>query len=224
MLQTPFLNGNAPLHWAICNLPSTILAEEILPAMPPVISALINATGTLSAQTLEAIEAACSIIDSNPLFQCLCPLTKGADGEMVYMIAKRNDAERTYDFCINEFPTHMLMEGRVDMKIIFKGELGSRCVAICTLMKRLIDSFVGCLYSLGFSAKDDGRWFFFWKLAHGTHPVGRYLGRVDLFLRHNQGDLEDFLLPLYLDREGQSSKEYKGRVKCLENRCVGHCP
>lgn len=158
MLQIPFMNGRSPMHWAISNIPSAILSEATLPALPPILSALIDLGGTLSAEALDEIEVTCCIRDSDALFRYFCPLTKGVNGEVVYTVRRLDECN--FDFCINELPTRMLLEGRVDMKIIVKCE---RCnLLLHTFMMRLIGTFLhqpACTYS-AFRSTTTGHGFF----------------------------------------------------------------
>jgi hypothetical protein len=123
MLVAPFLNDQTPIYWAICNIPSSTLVEADLVATPPVLSALIASCGNLSAQAFNDIQQACSIRSSNKLFQLLKAAIQVEETGTPYTITPGSGTvEPAFDFCIPEFPTRMLVEGRIDMRFISECE------------------------------------------------------------------------------------------------------
>lgn len=122
MILTPFLNNQTPIYWAICHLPSSLLSESTLRTLPKVVIALIVSCGSLGLNDacLTEMHKACCIRNTNALFQRIDLITKAATETSVFYTIKlvTNAEEPEFEFFIVDFPTRMLVQGKVDMRFI----------------------------------------------------------------------------------------------------------
>ncbi|KAH6906415.1 hypothetical protein BKA70DRAFT_1287478 [Coprinopsis sp. MPI-PUGE-AT-0042] len=143
MLQTPFLNGQTPIAWVICNIPNSLLTGQALLEMPHILSVLFECCEARTPAAMSALPGvleACCIRNTNQLFQLLNPLANPS-GTPVYSITLSSSwtDQDNFDFTIPDFPTRMLIEGRIDMRFISKSRL----------------------FSIGFSVEEAGQWVLF---------------------------------------------------------------
>ncbi|KAH6906417.1 hypothetical protein BKA70DRAFT_1563738 [Coprinopsis sp. MPI-PUGE-AT-0042] len=173
MLQTPFVDGQAPIAWAICNLPDSLLSAGTLERLPPIISALLDCCGEQTPSLMDAVYSACCIRNTNSLFQLINPYPKSNWSDTpAYSIKPARSygvtALNEFQFSINDFPTRMLVEGRIDMRFIH----GSR------------------LYSVGFSSSTTGEWMFFYRIVLDHGDAKDYWKTINLDL-FSQGAIID---------------------------------
>ncbi|KAH6906419.1 hypothetical protein BKA70DRAFT_407884 [Coprinopsis sp. MPI-PUGE-AT-0042] len=145
MLQTPFLNGETLITWTICHLPERLLLDTPFDRIPPVLRVQLECIKSWEANATltDAMSVACCIRNANRLFQLLNPYRKSrSSGSLLYTL--RQDAtSKTFQFTIDDFPTLMLVEGRVDLRFICESRL----------------------YSIGFLIGRRGEWSFFYHVV-----------------------------------------------------------
>lgn len=118
MLETAFLNDHNPIHWAICHIPSSILSGATLPEIPPVILRLLECCRGLSVKSVDSILEAFCLRDTNALLQVIHSAASSP-----YRITHSNwPNPDQFEFCIPDFPTHILVEGEVVMRFISRCE------------------------------------------------------------------------------------------------------
>lgn len=119
MLQTPFLNGETLITWTICHLPERLLLETPFDTIPPVLSVQLGCIPSWQANATltDAMSVACCIRNANRLFQLLHPYRKSSNNSILYTL-QRDVGSDKFQFTINDFPTHMLVKGRVDLRFI----------------------------------------------------------------------------------------------------------
>lgn len=70
VLQEPLIEGQTPVYWAILNRPATT-SEVDTKTSDAVITALLNACGSLKETTISSVRLACMLISNNALLQHL---------------------------------------------------------------------------------------------------------------------------------------------------------
>jgi hypothetical protein len=126
MLRTPFLDGQSPISWSICNFPSSLFSSPLWDRLPPILSLLLERCPGWEkhSPTVDAIHKACCVRNSNELFQLLNPhfMVPASPGS-VYSVDKREAGSGSeFDFVIPNFPSRMLVEGKVDMWFVCECE------------------------------------------------------------------------------------------------------
>ncbi|KAH6901166.1 hypothetical protein BKA70DRAFT_1311469 [Coprinopsis sp. MPI-PUGE-AT-0042] len=161
MLRTPFLDGQAPIVWAICNIPANFFSSSSWDKLPPVLSALLESCpGWQNIPSIaNTIYGACCIRNSNELFQLLNPHSKSPSSlAPVYTLVKRGTGSGCeFDFVIHDFPTCMLVDGKVDMWFVCESRL--------------------C--SVGFAVRGSGnKWVFFRRVVQDDPKASGFLGEA----------------------------------------------
>jgi hypothetical protein len=137
MLQTPFLNGETLITWTICHLPERLLLNTSFDRIPPVLFVQLKCIGSwdTTRSLTDAMSVACCTRNANRLFQLFNPYRRSPSRSLLYTL--KGDANpETFQFTINDFPKHMLVEGRVDLRFIYGCESPS-CFHASVLLTRL---------------------------------------------------------------------------------------
>lgn len=82
-----------------------------------------------------------------------------------------------FQFSIHDFPTRMLVEGRIDMRFIY----GCEC-SICVPLPQELIAFPARLYSVGFSSSQAGEWMLFYCIVLDHGDPKDYLKSIDIDL------------------------------------------
>ena len=141
LLQTRFLNDETLITWTICHLPMQLILRTPLEAIPPVLAVQLRLIPSWQTNTelTEAMTVACCTRNANWLYQLLNPYRRPAimAESHVYSITSLSPTSKTFDFTINDFPTLMIGDGRIDMRFF------------CECKSRLL--WVSCLPMIAFS-------------------------------------------------------------------------
>ncbi|KAH6906420.1 hypothetical protein BKA70DRAFT_1287500 [Coprinopsis sp. MPI-PUGE-AT-0042] len=164
LVQTPFLNGETLITWTICHLPERHLLDTPFEVIPPVLSVQLGCIESwrTDATVTDAMSVACCTRNANRLFQLFNPYRKSSIGAVVYKLAG-GAISTTFQFTINDFPTLMLVEGRVDLRFICESRL----------------------YSVGFLIGKKGEWSFFYHVVHDRSGEKSYRRTVHVDLERS---------------------------------------
>ncbi|KAH6906421.1 hypothetical protein BKA70DRAFT_1224265 [Coprinopsis sp. MPI-PUGE-AT-0042] len=169
MLQTPFLNGETLITWTICHLPEALLLHTPLDTIPSVLSVQLGCIKSWQKipSLTDAMSVACCIRNTNALFQLLNPYRNStSSGSLVYSVERYGMGPETFQFTINNFPMHMLVDKRIDMRFIS----GSR------------------LYSIGFAIGKRGEWNFFYDVVQDRSGERSYTRTIHVDLERFGGN------------------------------------
>lgn len=156
MLQTPFMDGESPIAWAILNIPDSHLNVDDPEELPPILTRLLRCYGSPNDQLMQSIRSACCTRDSNQLLQLLETRVAQTDAFSANVVTLNRCAPGSlnwsshYDFTIANFRERMLLEGRIDMVFVHSGERApKRCTVIADSFSRNSSSPVqrGICYS-----------------------------------------------------------------------------
>ncbi|KAH6906413.1 hypothetical protein BKA70DRAFT_1287467 [Coprinopsis sp. MPI-PUGE-AT-0042] len=130
MLRTPFLNGQSPIVWTICNFPANLLSSGPWDRLPSVLAVLLQCCGAweLHSTLVDTIYGACCMRNSNSLFQLLNLSALSLHSlTPVYTLDQCSPAAPNFafEFVICEFAKRMLVDGKVDMQFICESRLYS---------------------------------------------------------------------------------------------------
>lgn len=138
MLRTPFLNGETLITWTIYHLPEPLLLHTALDRIPPVLSVQLGCIESWKKiPTLtDAMSVACCTRNANALFQLLNPYRDSAapSESPIYTVERDGMHSQTFRFTINNFPLHMLVDKRIDLRFI------CGCESFCAIPLGVTDS------------------------------------------------------------------------------------
>ncbi|KAH6906428.1 hypothetical protein BKA70DRAFT_1287539 [Coprinopsis sp. MPI-PUGE-AT-0042] len=161
MVRTPFLDGQSPICWVICNFPSDLFSLTLWDKLPPLLSVLLKCCPGWQKlpSAVDAIHKACCMRNSNELFQLLNPHSKlPSSSALIYSVDRRETGSGCeFEFVIQEFPSCMLVDGKVDMRFVCESRL--------------------C--SVGFAVRGgNNRWDFFFRVVHDDPKAKGFLGEA----------------------------------------------
>ncbi|KAH6906418.1 hypothetical protein BKA70DRAFT_407866 [Coprinopsis sp. MPI-PUGE-AT-0042] len=188
MLQTPFVDGQTPITWAICNLPDRLLSANKLEKQPPIITALLRCCGEPTSSVTNLVYSACCIRNT-PAYSIWPSRLYGFKAA----------ASSELQFSINDFPTRMLVEGRIDMRFIH-----------------------GCrMYSIGFSSSQTGEWMFFYRIVRDHGEAKDYPGTMSIDLLHKDASIDNNNTPgrIAIHQRFNSTTE-GGAYRKAEPKCI----
>lgn len=168
MLQTPFLNGETTITWTICHLPAHLLHHTLFNRIPPVLAVQLRfiPSWEKNANLTESMSTACCTTNANRLFQLLNPYRKSKSANsLVYSLSIANANPRRFDFTINDFPMHMVVDGRIDLRFICESRL----------------------YSIGFLIGSKGQWSFFYNVVQDQSVTKKYTREIHVDLETSNG-------------------------------------